>query len=233
MLRKDGDALRREFAGVLGDRLHQTDCAELTKFVQDRAIAWRAVGGADFLNKPIDQTLVTPIATLAGTENIENRSYRQERLKTASTVGESPGLEFLIESWGDVLLQSQIKQVIGKHKHWGIFLNEQNQLEQLDTYATLQRPPQAEKPCDETVIFPPPPQKAFQITEDLDYEDFKYQGLKSLYQPGKSSTPAVDVFTKYVVDVDPQDFGDASEWFATGDRDEENIEPCDEEDIEF
>ncbi len=239
MIRRDGDVLRREFAEVVSDRLHQTNCAIATKLVQDRAIAWKAVGievtvfnkpdggpavmlegteitGSDFLNKPIDQTPSAAIATFAGTEIMENRSYRQIRLKTASAVGESPGLEFLIESWGDVLLRSQIKQLIEKYSFWGIFINEQNQLEQLESAATLQRPSQAEKPCDETADFP--------LTVDLHHESPEYQKLKF---------PTADDFTEYVVKVDPQDFTDPSEWSATGDRQEEDIDPCDEEDIEF
>ena len=143
MLRNDGDALRREFAGILGDRVHQSNCVNLTKLVQDRAIAWRNVGanvvvfnkldglpavmldgteitGTDFLNKPVDQTPLVTIATFSGVENIKNRSYRQGRLKTASNVGESPGLDFLADCWGDILLRSQVKTLIAKYPSWGI-----------------------------------------------------------------------------------------------------------------
>lgn len=91
----------------------------------------------------------------------------------------------------------------------------------------MQRPSQTDKPCDETADFSLPPQEAFQMTVDLNHESPEYQDL--ILQTRNFSTPTVNDFTEYVVEVDPQDFTDPSEWSATG---EEDIDPCDD-DIEF
>lgn len=146
MLKRDGNALRVEFEEILGDRQFQSRCTELTEKVEARADEWRkagipltvfwdssgmpavimngsAIAANDFLLKPIEPPAVRQIPD-AVRANSENRKARQSRLKCAGMIGECPGLEFLIECWGDVLLQAQIKALIAKHPEWGIWVEQ-------------------------------------------------------------------------------------------------------------
>ena len=141
MLLGGADILRKEFKTVLAERKFQALASALTEQVEARVIQWRQVGytptiyrelsrmpavmldgvaiaAVDFLDKPIptDQPFVIVISS----ENRENRSYRISRLKTASTIGESPGLEFLAECWEDIFLRSQVKALVTKYPSWGI-----------------------------------------------------------------------------------------------------------------
>ena len=155
MLRQDGEVLKKEFAEVLDEIQFQASASALTEQVEARAVQWRQAGYAltvyqelsrmpavlldgvalaavDFLNKPIEQIPVFPTAILSSTENMSKRWSRQNRLKTFILMNECPGIEFLIECWGDIPLQIQIRQAIKKCPHWGIFINDQNQLEQME-----------------------------------------------------------------------------------------------------
>ncbi len=78
-----------------------------------------AIAAVDFLAKPIERSR-EPLAPLSNPDNIQNRKVRQSRLKCADMVGECPGVKFLAECWGDILLRPQVKALISKYPQWKI-----------------------------------------------------------------------------------------------------------------
>ena len=143
MIKRDGDKFRAEYDAVLAEAESAKKIAGLTVQVEARVAEWQKVsdarltvyhnldcepmvlldgievGGADFLNKPIQ---VAPmVQTIPFDEEIRaQRPARMSRLKLAVKLGESPGLEFLQECWQDILLRSQVRLAIAKHPFWAV-----------------------------------------------------------------------------------------------------------------